>query len=527
MRIPFDSLTLSAVVAECQSLVGARIQRIIAPDDLTVILGCYKGKEHQLVISVNAEFARVHLSQTRPETVEEITTLCAALRKQVLDSRIVFIRQRGLDRILEIGVTGGKGDFQIVAELMGKHSNLMLVDTDRRVVAAAKWVGRKLSRRPILPGQKYEPPPFEPKPSLLEAKKGDTLKDFEGASPFLIKLVESGVGLERIQSAIKTGVYAPVLIKESGGYPLPLTSLGLNAEPAETISLALDRYYSQTVQEVSVAHEKQFLSTQLNRALDAKTVAQHGLLQAVETANTATQIQQMGELILAYQAQIQSGDLSLEAWDYEGNPIKISLQPDLTPAENADRLFHKARNAKDHIAEVRVQLEQVSDAVTELRSMLADLDRAETLPEVLGIRAAADQRRYLNRQTGPVAKEERPYAGHAVREATSPAGYKILYGTNATANDYLTTKVAKPNDWWLHVRGATSAHVILLTQNQPTKVQMPDLIFAAQIAVRNSVQKHATYVPVDYTLKKYVRKPRGSAVGFATYVNEKTLHVDP
>ena len=102
----------------------------------------------------------------------------------------------------------------------------------------------------------------------------------------------------------------------------------------------------------------------------------------------------------------------------------------------------------------------------------------------------------------------------------------MLYGDNATSNDYLTTKVAKPNDYWFHVRGVTSAHVLLMTQNQPKKVQYEDMMFAAKLAVSKSVSKHSSYVAVDYTLKKYVRKPKKSAPGFVTYSQEKTLHVE-
>lgn len=102
-----------------------------------------------------------------------------------------------------------------------------------------------------------------------------------------------------------------------------------------------------------------------------------------------------------------------------------------------------------------------------------------------------------------------------------------MYGENATSNDYLTTRVAKPNDIWMHVRGSASAHVVVATDNHPERVGRDVLEFAARVAVRNSVAKHSSYVPVDYTLKKHVRKPRGSAAGYAVYTQEKTLHVEP
>jgi len=527
MRIPFDSLTLAAVVSEAQSVVGGRLQRIVMPDAMTLVLSIYKTSERHFLISCHPEFARAHFQAVREPTPRERPTFCSALRKQISDSRLVFVRQRGLDRILELGFTGAEGDYQLVAELMGKHSNMMLIDSDRRLAAAAKWVGRRQSRRPILPNQLYEPPPFEPKPSILSAKSDDRLADFEGVSPFLAKVIESGTSLEKVQTAIKTCVFQPVLSPGHGVYPLPIGALGLPEEPASSLSEALEAHFSVLSRTTTVDQARRQLQVQLERTLDARNVALHGLEHAIETANSAGEIQQTAELILAYQAQIKPGDRELQAWDYAGEPITIPLVPDESPAENAERLFRKARNAKQHVGEVSDQRTRLASDAREIEYFLEKLAQAESTEDVDGIRAVADERRWLMRQTGSVAKEERPYEGHAVRELLSPAGYKVLYGTNATSNDYLTTKVAKPNDWWLHVRGATSAHVILQTQNQPQRVQPADLVFAAQIAVRNSVQKHATYVAVDYTLKKYVRKPRGSAAGFATYTHEKTLHVDP
>ena len=108
----------------------------------------------------------------------------------------------------------------------------------------------------------------------------------------------------------------------------------------------------------------------------------------------------------------------------------------------------------------------------------------------------------------------------------APGGLTVLYGENAESNDYLTLRVAKPSDWWLHVRGHVSAHVVIQTRNQPEKVSKEALMFAAKVAVQHSSLKHSGYVPVDYTLKKYVRKPRGGPKGTALYTHEKTLHVE-
>jgi len=217
----------------------------------------------------------------------------------------------------------------------------------------------------------------------------------------------------------------------------------------------------------------------------------------------------------------------LEAWDFAGNPVTIPLLADLSPAENANRLFEKARKAKQGAPSVADQIARLEDDRAAIAELLARLDLAESPADVADLVAEADRRRWLFHQPPPTrTKEERPHQGHAVRELLGPQGYKILYGDNSTSNDYLTLRVAKPNDWWLHVRGGPSAHVVIQTGNQPDRVPREVILFAAQVAVRQSPQKHAGYVPVDYTLKRYVRKPKGAPPGTALYTHEKTIHVE-
>jgi predicted ribosome quality control (RQC) complex YloA/Tae2 family protein len=550
LRTPFDSITLAAVLDECSFLVGAKVQRIIQPDEQTIILGLYSsGDEHQLLINWHPDLYRAHILSRRPQAPTDPPTFCMTLRKYIGGGRLEIIRQRGLDRIIDFGFTSAHGDFQLVVELMGKHSNVILVDSNRRILAAAKTVSPKLSRRPIQVGKLYDPPPFEPKPSILEAKPGDNLKQFEGFSPFLAKLldshrdtetdtksVEESLPLEEgetwgeltnLQSALKSKTWNPHFSDQAGAYPLDFTALDQTALPRQSLSLALENAYALRESRDALHGQRQQLHTQLQRVIDARKSALYGIEEAIATANRANQIQSEAELILAYQGSIKLGDKTLEAYDYEGNPKTIKLNPEQTAVENANRLFNKAKHAKERRAEVETQQQRLTLDLAHVESLLTKLEQATTAQELEDLKEVAKTKNYLHQTGAPKAKEDRPYEGHAIRELLSPGGYRILYGTNATSNDFLTTRVAKGNDLWFHVRGQTSAHVILQTSGNPDKVQKPDLIFAAQVSVRNSVAKHGSYVPVDYTLKKYVRKPRGSAAGLAVYEREKTLHVDP
>ncbi|MCH7903977.1 MAG: NFACT family protein [Armatimonadetes bacterium] len=526
MRVPFDSISLAAVVAELQPLVGGRVQRVMQRGTLEIELSIYAGKERYLYISAEAEYARMHLVTRRSPGPKEPPTFCMTLRKHLMDSRVEYIRQRGLDRVVDIGFKTKEGGFQIVAEMMGKHSNVVLLDADKKILAAIKVVHKSKSKRPILPGKTYEPPPFDPKPSILEAKEGDDLKQFEGASPFVRKLIESGVPIGEVQTAIENSEYTPVYCEGIGAYPLPLTTLDLDCVKRSSISQALEQHFNNIVGDDRLAQRKTSLKSQLKRVLRARQTALKGIAEALQTAATANERQLEAELILAYQHTIKEGDTILETTDYEGNPVTIKLDPKKTPVENANMIFKKAKRAKQSADGVAAQRNRLSRDLEDIEAALDKIDQADDLPEFNKIKEAADKKRWLHRQVVARKKEDRPYEGHRIREQLSPGGWRVLFGSNATSNDYLTTKVARPNDIWFHVRGGASSHVVLLSQNKPEKVQMEDLRFAARLAVSNSDSKHSSYVAVDYVLKKYVRKPRKAGPGLVTYTNEKTLHVE-
>ena len=340
------------------------------------------------------------------------------------------------------------------------------------------------------------------------------------------KLIVSGFHLHDLQSAVRGSQYAPVYCEGRGAYPLSLTTLGLDCVNRSSISQALEQHFESIVGDDKLALLKASLKSQLERVLKARTSALVGVVNALETAAHASERQMEAELILAYQHQINEGDDSLETNDYEGNPISIKLDPEKTPVENANRIFKKAKRAKENAEGVASQRNRLSRDAEDIKQTIYDLEKAQDTSEFEKVKDVADKRRWLHRQVVARKKIDRPYEGHSIKELMSPGGWRVLYGDNATSNDYLTTKVARPNDYWFHVRGVKSAHVLLMTQNQPKKVQQADMVFAAKLAVAKSVSKHSSYVAVDYTLKKYVRKPKKSAPGFVTYSQEKTLHIE-
>lgn len=530
-RIPFDSLTLCAVVAEAQAYIGGKVQRIWQPDESTVVFAIYRnGREAMFLLSCHPTYFRCHFVTKRASNPQPFPQLLTALRAHVADSHLTGVTQIGFDRILELRFSKAGEEFRLVAELMGKHSNLMFMDQDLRLLAAAKWVGPSKSKRPIQAGKTYAPPPFKHKPPIAEAKDLNDIESYQGASPHLVELLraQGPEALATLRETIVRSMYAPVLVPGRGAYPISLSPLGIEELHRPSISIALEQHYDQAIADDAVELRRSALASQLQRVLTAREHALVDLRAAENAATTAGEKQLRGELILAYGAQLPEAATELAVTDYEGKPITITLEPEKDYKENAASYFDKARRAKLGAGIVRQQIVRMTEDQLDLREMLDRLRAAKLLPEIEKVQAEADKRKWLHKQNPSAAanKEERPYEGHRVREALAPNGSIILYGENAEANDYLLIRVAKPNDYWLHIRGSQSAHVVVPTQNKPERISKETLQYAATIAVRNSPSKHAGYVAVDYTLRKYVRKPRGAPKGSAIYTHEKTLHVE-
>jgi predicted ribosome quality control (RQC) complex YloA/Tae2 family protein len=527
MRIPFDSLTLAAVTHELQGFVGARIQRITQPDPHAVVLELYgPAGVGWLLLSCDPVFYRAHLITRKPQGHRgEPPAFCMALRSRIDSAFVTRIEQVRFDRILRIDLSSANGDHVLIAELMAKHSNLILVGPDGRIVASARSVGPSKSKRPVTSGRPYAPPPFEPRVSLLEAP--EPTQAAEGASPFLLKLMAAtGTTTSELREIVEQGTYRPVLSPGNGAYPLPVDALDLPSFPRESIGIALEQHYATAIPRHAADQLRQSLTAQLSRVLVARDAALNGLREAQDSAKRAGEFQLRGELILAYGHQAPPGASSLSAHDYEGVPLEIKLDPEMDALANANRYFERAKKAKAGAPMVRDQIARISADREELLAMLHRVESEERLDRLEELQEQARAKKWLHEQHVAARKEDRPFEGHRIRELHGPHGWTVLYGENATSNDYLTLRVAKPNDLWLHVRAGVSAHVVIQTRNQPEKVSQEALRFAAKVAVQNSPQKHAGYVPVDYTLKKYVRKPKGAPPGTALYTHEKTLHVE-
>ncbi|BCW97072.1 MAG: NFACT RNA binding domain-containing protein [Fimbriimonadales bacterium] len=561
--IPFDSLNLYAVLQERAFFAGARIQDIRQPEPLTIVLSLYTQRtEHQLLISADAQFARMHTISARVPNASTPPPFLQSLRKHLAGGIVREAQMLGFDRIVQMAVQTREGVYRLMVELMGKHSNIILVEPTGLVRSAMKWVSpRQSEARPIRAGEPYRLPPTRVEGlrnplvmtdddwrALIEqmGESRDWQAYLEGLSRFTADELEAVFrtqgteGVLRWAHRLRTGAWQPVRIRDPqtrralGAYPFPsLRYPDSWQHPRASVNLAWEQVFQERMQHARTDALRQSLLPNLRRALQARERAAADLQRALQESQHADRWQLYGELILAFGHSLPAGATVLHAPDYtqpDAPEVAIAIDPDRTLAENAERYFQKARRARESRAELNARLQRLTEEADQLRHALFQAEQAADPDALQKLHAQAKSYGWL-RETpargAPARRAEKdPFEGHKIRTHLSPDGYQVLVGENAAANDFLLTRLAKPNDWWLHVRTGTGAHVIIRAENQPQRVPRSTLEFAARLAAQNSADKHARVVEVDYTLRKYVRKPKGAPQGFALYTHEKTLRVE-
>lgn len=538
MRIPFDNWVLAASVAELNQRIGGRIQNVHQAGSGAIVLELYKKKVEYLWISWNAETYRLLISRFGPEP-QERSKFALDLRQKLNGCTLVGIEQIGFDRIVTLRWEGAETRFQLIAELMGKHSNLILVEDRLHVVTAAKWLTAKQSERPIFPGVEYRLPKVHSPSNILKIDPESIAESVSGVSPFLRLMIQSPQDLRDVQQSLKQKEFRPIA-SDAGVYVLPMINAkhwldalaqasGRNDwHDAEQLGDALHAWLHQNEARRELEEFRRELKVQLERAALAREVAQSGLEESLDAAKKAGEFQQRAELLLAYQYQIPEGTNSVTVTDYEGNEVELKWSADRSAKEEAARLFERAKRAKLGSNRVREQLSRIEEELADIRALMSQVVHAEDAESLHKSKVYADAKGYFRKQqVYGKSPEDRPFEGHRIKKLFGPRGYVLLLGENSSANDYLTLRIAKPNDWWFHVRGSAGAHVVLQTQGKPDHVPPEVMRYAALIAAQHSPQKHSSYVPVDYTLKKYVRRIKGGALGVVQYSHEKTLHVEP
>lgn len=568
----YDGLVTAAVVAELSAVLsGGRISKVRqhSDTDLTLVIRS-RGSDFRLFFSVEAEFPRVYLTAASLAVPDRPPRFGALLKKYIQGAFITGIRQVDFDRVIHFTIEAPDGNrTTLILEIMGKHSNLILISDTGRILGAAKHVTAAISRyRQVLPGREYLPPPSAGKANFLELTQTEFERRWSEAFPeeqpeepavrkFLVSAL-SGFGpflagevtrradnlepaavwqiLESLAQIVQNAAYEPGLITHNSGVielVYPISTIQRPAEQQHKRSSfveALDTLFRQDVTAHELESVRSRLENTIRRAIGSREQTLKSLQRTIDEGAKADYYRILGELLLANLQSIKKGQeaaLVVDYYDPNMPELEVPLDPRLSLKENADayfRKFQKARDgaetAKDLVLEIREEIRLLNKALDGL-SHLQDVERLRELRRTLA------ERELVREETvTPDQKRAEPeFGGARIRKVTSADGYEILYGENSQANDYLTTRVATSDDIWLHARSVMGAHVIIRTNRKPDAVPPGTLRHAAEIAAANSDAKHSSLVPVDYTLRKNVRKPRKSPPGFVTYGGEKTLDV--
>ncbi len=549
-----------------QRLQEARIDKIHQPskEELVFAMRGRNGTE-KLYLSARVNAPRVQFTAVALENPPSPPPFCMLLRKRLTGARLVAIRQPGLERVLyfDFDALNELGDtvrLTVAAELMGRHSNLILIGEGERIVDAIKRVDLSMSPvRPILPGAPYLPPPADAarRDALLcsAAEIADAVAQsglptdkalqncVQGFSPLICREIAHRVGesaererlieaIERVREALTSEQRrVPYLLYRADGSPLefsflPITQYGLDATGREAASFSalLDDFYA----EKDAAERMRRYAHDITRTL---TTATERLVRKLE--NQRRELKESGDrerkrlyadLINANLHVIPKGAASVELMNYYDEHcamLTVPLDPALPAARNAQKYYKEYRKAKTAEEILQQQIALGESELRYLESVSDALSRAADSRDLEELRRELEQSGYLR------AKKEKRRAAAPTRPLTfrSDDGFTILVGRNNVQNDQLTTRTAKGSDWWFHTKNIPGSHTVILTEG----VEPPETTLrqAAILAATHSKAASSAQVPVDYTRIRHVKKPSGAKPGMVIYENNRTVYVTP
>lgn len=543
-----DGLSLRAMVRELQCLQGAKIDKVQQPDRDTVLLLCHGALcgRVRLLLNIHNENGRIQLTEQTADNPAAAPAFCMLLRKYLIGSRLTAVEQVGLDRIVKLSFSGRDELFDetavsLLLELMGKHGNLFLLDKDGIILDCLRHIGLSAEAlRVCLPNVPYEAPPgqakLDPYEATVEAlEKADSpkqlLNSYFGLSKQTAALLftpeasprERALQQYAVFSSLKEGTARPCLLPAAG--PLPFTPpLQAEARPFPTLSAAFDSYYRERDVRLRMGREtaqiRSLLEHGKSRCENKLTAFQKDLGNGAEEAL----YRQYGQLLTSCRAKVPKGALSVLAEDYSVYPPalrEVPLQADLSLSQNAARYFKKYQKCKAARAYAEKETSVLEQELTYLEGELLSLDNCENSQETAEIKEELRAQGYIRSAEAKSAKKQK--APSKPLSFLSGAGVPILVGKNNTQNDALT-KNAPPDALWLHVKDMAGSHVLVESKGIPDPETLKE---AAMLAAYYSKGRASGQVPVDYVLRKYVKKPAGSKPGFVIFTNQRTLFVTP
>lgn len=557
----FDGLFTRAMTEELtHELKGGRINKIHQPYKNEIILVVRaNGKNHKLLLSAHPSYARVQLTNEAHDNPSEPPMFCMLLRKHLEGFFLEEIHQVGLDRIIifevkgrnEVGDTSYK---QLIVEIMGRHSNITLVDKTRNIILdSIKHVSFAVnSHRAILPGQEYVLPPQQDKMNPFETSDEDILRQidfnsgkldrqlvgaFAGISPLLAKEVIFQAGLAnrttvpktflRYIQSLKNHQISPAItsgVQKESFYLFPLEHLQGESKEFNSLSNMLDRFYFGKAERDRVKQHANDLERFIHNEKDKNEKKLEKLQATLKEAENADQHQLYGELITANIYAIKKGMKSVEVsnyYDENGAMVTIPLDPQKTPSENAQKYFTKYQKAKNAISIVKEQIEMTKKEFAYFEALLQQVESASP-KDIEEIREELIEGGYIrDRQKRKIKKNQN--AKPILDRYISTDGTEIYVGKNNKQNDYLTNKLAARDEIWLHTKDIPGSHVVIRSK----KPAEATILEAANLAAYYSKARNSSSVPVDFTQVRHVKKPNGAKPGFVIYEYQQTVYVTP
>ncbi|MCQ4086012.1 NFACT family protein [Saccharibacillus sp. JS10] len=566
-----DGIVTRAIVTELSALQGARISKIHQPsgNDIIFQIRSREGNK-KLLISASLTYPRVQFTDQSYMNPPEAPMFCMLLRKHCEGGVIEKIEQVGMERILHFWIrqrdeVGDVSLKKLVIELMGRHSNIILLDASNdTILDGIHHVTPAISSyRIVMPGFKYQEPPQQNKWNPLEVtqeqfeqKWNENFVDppinrlvdlFTGMSPLIAQEIlyratgEKTPGetapdsssvwtvFDELMSNVREGNFAPTSGVNARGKlvfsAIPLTLIEGEQRKFDSISLCMEHYYGDKADRDTVKQKVSDLLKFIQNERGKNVKKLDHLDKDLEEAQDAEQYRIQGELLFASLHELERGMKEIELvnfYDEEQRPIKIQLDPLLNPSDNAQRYFKKYNKYKNSLSVIDAQIKKTHEEIVYMDSLLQQLNDA-SLRDVDEIRAELAEQGYVRSRAPRGSKKKKKNDKPTLHLYTSSEGIEIYVGKNNLQNEFITNRLAHSSDTWLHTKDIPGSHVVIRSNEYGEDT----LNEAAQLAAYFSQAKHSSSVPIDSTQIRHVRKPSGSKPGFVIYDHQKTLFVTP
>ncbi|WP_438832678.1 Rqc2 family fibronectin-binding protein [Streptococcus pluranimalium] len=539
----FDGFFLHHLTKELQdSILYGRIQKINQPFERELVLTIRNNRQnYKLLLSAHPVFGRVQTTKADFQNPQSPNTYTMIMRKYLQGAVIESVSQIENDRILEITVSNKNeiGDHikvTLVVEIMGKHSNIILIDkNESKIIESIKHIGfSQNSYRTILPGASYIAPP---KTDALNPFTIDDVKLFEilqttDLSPILLQHTFQGLGRDTAKELSEQLTHADQKLKTfrhffaQGSQP-SLTEKSFSAvafadsgQTFDSLSDLMDHFYQEKAERDRISQQASDLIHRVQNELEKnrkKLIKQEAELAATESAEN---FRQKGELLTTYMSMVPNDKDSVTLDNYyTGEPITIALDLALTPNQNAQRYFKKYQKLKEAVKHLKGLIEETKLSISYFESVDVNLSQA-TMDDIGEIREELIESGFMKRRsTDKRHKRKKPE-----QYLASDGQTIIMVGRNNLQNEELTFKIAKKGELWFHAKDIPGSHVLIKDNLDPSDEVKTD---AAELAAYYSKARLSNLVQVDMIEAKKLHKPTAAKPGFVTYTGQKTLRVTP